>query len=130
MLLGGYYQNLGDLAITVAQTEFLKKSFPDYEVIAVPSTKTYQYMKSIKRSLTDKDIITVSGGGNMSDGYVSLEYARRFAVRNLKNNPVVSFPQTFDFSNSYYGRHIKNGSVKIYNSNKNFYAFAREAFRF
>ncbi|MCQ2484692.1 MAG: polysaccharide pyruvyl transferase family protein [Clostridia bacterium] len=126
VFLCGYYQNLGDMALTYAHEKFLRDNFPDYEVIMVAGYKTYPWMKELQRILTKDDIITILGGGNMDDLYVSLENARRFVIRKFPNNPVVSFPQTMGFTDTAYGRMRKKKTIKTYNKNKNLKIFTRE----
>ena len=126
VFLCGYYQNLGDMALTYAHEKFLRDNFPDYEVIMVAGYKTYPWMKELQRILTKDDIITILGGGNMDDLYVSLENARRFVIRKFPDNPVISFPQTMGFTDTPYGRMRKKKTVKTYNKNKNLKIFTRE----
>lgn len=126
VFLCGFYQNMGDMAITYSQEYFLKTNFPDYKVILVPSNKTYHWMKEIKKITNEDDIITILGGGNMYEIYESLENARRFIIRKFPNNPVISFPQTMDFSDTFYGNYRLKKTVKTYNKNKNLKIFARE----
>lgn len=126
VFLSGFYQNLGDMAITYAQEYFLKTNFPDYEVVLVPSNKTYHFMKEIKKAVGPKDIITIIGGGNMSEYYESLENARQFIVKSFPENPIISFPQTFDFSESKYGRKRLKKSAACYKKHNQMYIFARE----
>lgn len=126
VFLCGYYQNMGDMALTYAHEKFLHDNFPDYEVIMVPGYRTYHWMKEIQRVLTKDDIITILGGGNMDDLYVSLENARRFVIRKFPDNPVISFPQTMGFTDTPYGRHRKKLTEKTYNKNKNLKIFTRE----
>lgn len=126
VFLCGYYQNLGDMALTYAHEKFLRDNFPDYEVIMVAGYKTYPWMKELQRILTKDDIITILGGGNMDDLYVSLENARRFVIRKFPNNPVVSFPQTMGFTDTAYGRMRKKKTEKTYNKHKDLKIFTRE----
>lgn len=126
VFLCGYYQNLGDMALTYTHERFLKENFPEYEVIMIPGYKTYPWMKQLQKILTKDDIITILGGGNMDDLYVSLENARRFVIRKFPNNPVVSFPQTMGFTDTLYGKIRKNKTIKTYNKNKNLKIFTRE----
>lgn len=122
VFLGGFYQNLGDMAITYAQVEFLKQAYPDANVVAIPSTQTYEAVKTIKNYVSNEDIITIIGGGNMSDMYQSLEDARLYVVKNFPNNKIISFPQTIDFDDT------KSLSVSrnVYQNHKHLTIFARE----
>lgn len=126
IFLAGFYANLGDLAITYAQREFLREMYPDRDIILVPSTETYTSMKTLKKIINKDDIITIIGGGNMSDLYWSLESARLFVIKNFKNNKIISFPQTVSFSDTEKGQKCLNTSRKVYSKHKNIIIFLRE----
>ena len=126
IFLAGFYANLGDLAITYAQREFLREMYPDRDIILVPSTETYTCMKTLKKIINKDDVITIIGGGNMSDLYWSLESARLFVIKNFKNNKIISFPQTVSFSDTEKGQKCLNTSRKVYSKHKNIVFFLRE----
>ena len=122
VFLAGFYQNLGDMAITYAQVKFLKIVYPDANVVAIPSTSTYEAVKTLKKYISSNDLITIIGGGNMGDMYQSLEDARLYVVKSFPNNRIISFPQSFDFKNE---KSIKN-SLNFYKKHKQFTLFVRE----
>ncbi len=126
VFLAGFYQNLGDMAITYAQKKFLQKIYPNREIICVPSTKTYGALKTIKKSVGREDIITLIGGGNMDDKYQSLEDARLFVVKKFPKNKIVSFPQTVCFSDTKKGKNSLRRSRRIYSHHKHITLFMRE----
>lgn len=105
VMLAANYDNLGDIAITKAQEEFLKKNLPeDYEIITVPFDKTYQSYLFIKKHANDDTIITLIGGGNSGTLYEFIEEPRRFILRYLKKYKIVSFPQSVKYENKIYQR--------------------------
>ncbi|MCH1624885.1 polysaccharide pyruvyl transferase family protein [Ferdinandcohnia quinoae] len=126
VFLAGFYQNLGDMALTYSHKVFLEENFPDYEIILVPSTKTYAWMKALKNICQKDDIITILGGGNMSDTYISLEDTRRFVIEHFPKNKIVSFPQTMIFSDTPYGEKMLRKTVKTYSNHNNLHIFTRE----
>lgn len=126
VFLAGLYQNLGDMAITYSQKVFLESIFPDSEVILIPSTETYESVRVIKKYIRPTDVITISGGGNMSDLYSSLENARLYVVRSFPNNKIISFPQTIAFSNTINGIRSLKKSYKVYRRHKDLSIFVRE----
>ena len=82
IFLAGFYANLGDLAITYAQREFLREMYPDRDVILVPSTETYTSMKTLK-----KIINKVTKTGLLKINASASEKGRNdviFASKNLK----------------------------------------------
>ena len=126
VFLAGLYQNLGDMAITYAQKKFLQELYPEAEIVLVPSTQTYVALKTIKRRVGQKDIITIAGGGNMDDKYQSLEDARLFVIKNFPRNKIVSFPQTVCFSETPNGQKSLKRSRRIYSKHKDLTIFMRE----
>ena len=125
IFLASDYGNMGDIAITYAQKEFIKKySNNKYDIEEIPLSKTYNYIKKI--NIRKDDIITIIGGGNMGDRYEWIEEARRTVIKNFPQNKIISFPQTCEFSNTNLGRESLRRSKKIYNKSQNLYVFARE----
>ncbi len=126
VFLCGFYQNLGDLAITFSQVRLLKEVFPSANIVTVPSVETYSAVKTIRRHIRKDDLITILGGGNMDDTYVSLENARLYIIRSFKHNRIISFPQTYAFSNTKKGRRREKTSRKVYERNQQLTIFVRE----
>lgn len=130
IFLAGFYQNLGDMAITYAQKRFLQNCFPKADIVTVPSTSTYYAVKTIKTFIKPEDVVTIIGGGNMSDMYVSLENARLHVVKSFPKNKIISFPQTMAFSETPYGQKRQEISKKVYSEHINLTLFLREPFSF
>jgi len=124
--LAADYGNLGDVAITFAQTKFLEKNFPNHEIIEFPISGTFTNMKSLKKICNKNDVITIVGGGNTGDMYDYIEYCRQFIIKKFPLNQIISFPQTIDFSNSVTGRKALKQSQKIYSNHKRLILSARE----
>lgn len=126
IFLAADYGNLGDVAITYAQKKYLQDHFPDYDIIEVPAAKTLTAIRSIKHKIQSEDIITVIGGGNMGDMYGDIELLRLMVVRAFKNNRIILFPQTIDYSDSTDANWLKRLSQKIYSSHPRLAMTARE----
>ena len=124
--LAANYGNLGDLAITYAQKNFLEKNFNEYKILEIPIDETYSNMKSLKKIVNKQDIITIIGGGNFGNVYYDIERARQFFIKQFPNNKIVCFPQTIDFTNDKKGKKYFKKARKIYNHHKNLILFARE----
>lgn len=130
VFLAADYGNLGDVAITYAQTQFLKNTLQGFDIIDVPISKTLEGIVSIKKEIKSNDIVTTVGGGNFGDLYDQIEFYRQLVVESFPNNKVVSFPQTMDFSNSPEGIKALQKAKKRYNAHKNMTFIAREAVSF
>ena len=124
--LAADYGNLGDVAITYAQTKFLREKFPDAEVIDFPISKTFTEMKSLKRIIGPEDIITIVGGGNTGDMYDDIEFCRQFVINQFPNNRIICFPQTIDFSGIPSGRKALKKAIMVYGRHEKLSLSARE----
>lgn len=126
VFLAADYGNLGDVAITYAQEIFLREHFPDHEIVDVPISNTLSSLKSLQKICNQDDIITVVGGGNMSDLYFDIELLRQMVVKAFPRNRILLFPQTMFFSNTLGGKYLKYQAVKVYSKHKNLTISARE----
>ncbi len=126
VFLSADYGNFGDIAITYAQKEYLSSILPGYEIIEIPASKFYNYILFLKRKITEEDIITIVGGGNLGNLYEDLEEMRRTIIKKFKKNLIVSFPQTIIFSNDDKGKKSLNKTKKIYSKHKKLILLARE----
>ena len=126
IMLAADYGNLGDIAIAYAQNKFLKDNFPDRTIVVVPISQTYRKIKSLKKKMNKDDIVTITGGGNMSDMYEDIEEQRRFVIKKFPNNRIISFPQTINFSHTEVGENELTKTQSIYNAHGNLTIFARE----
>ena len=124
--LAADYGNLGDVAITYAQKKFLEDNFNEYTVFEIPADKTLSYIKDIKKNIKKDDIVTIVGGGNLGNIYEYYEGLRRLIIRTFKNNLIVSFPQTIDFTDDEKGKFSKKLTINDINNHKNIIVFARE----
>ena len=126
IMLAADYGNLGDIAIAYAQNKFLKDNFPDHTIVVVPISQTYRKIKSLKKKMNKDDVVTITGGGNMSDMYEDIEEQRRFVIKKFPNNRIISFPQTINFSHTEVGENELTKTQSIYNAHGNLTIFARE----
>jgi len=130
IMLAGDYGNLGDIAITEAQKQFIQKNLEGYEIIPVYLNNTLKMIKTIKNIIKPNDIITIIGGGNMGDLYEGYENLRRNLIKSFPNNRIISFPQTIDFSTSESGKKSFQKTLNSYNSHTDLHIFARESISF
>lgn len=124
--LAADYGNLGDVAITYAQSLFLAKIYPEYEIVDFPISKTLSHLKSLKSVCSKDDIITLTGGGYMGDRYYGAELLRQLVIKVFKHNKIISFPQTAEFSDTNLGHFMLKQAQKIYSSNNKLEIWARE----
>lgn len=120
------YGNLGDIAITHAETEFIKDNFGEYELVEILEDDVKTKTEEIEKNISKEDIIFLQGGGNLGDEYVSFEETRRIIVNTFPNNKIVIMPQTIHFSNTETGREELEKSKEAYNNHKYLTIIARE----
>lgn len=130
IFLAADYGNLGDVAITYAQKQFLSEQFPQYKIVEVPVSDTLAAIPAIFKIIKPQDIVTIVGGGNMGDMYGDLELLRLLVVKTFKDNRIILFPQTIDYSRSTQARWLLNLSKKVYGNHKQLTMTAREIFSF
>ncbi|MBN2557809.1 MAG: glycosyltransferase [Clostridia bacterium] len=124
--LAADYGNLGDAAITVAQSKYLEKRFHGYSIVDFPISATFTGMKRLRKSLSKEDIITLTGGGNTGDRYDDIEYCRQFIIKRFRKNAIFSFPQTVEFSRTPSGARALARAVKVYSGHRELVLSARD----
>lgn len=126
IFLGADYGNLGDIAITLYQEKFLKNTFRDHEVVVVPISATAEYIPSIKKVIKADDIITIVGGGNMTDLYGDIEFLRQLVIKSFPRNKIISFPQSIYLTPTKDGVRLRKRIAKIYGSHGNLQIMMRD----
>jgi pyruvyl transferase EpsI len=121
VFLAADYGNLGDIAITYAQTQFIQRH-SGYEAVEIPISKSLEGLVFVRRYIRKNDIVTTVGGGNLGDLYDQIEFIRQLVVSSFPNNKIISFPQTFDFANS----KLLGIARRVYGKHKDLYLIARE----
>lgn len=130
VMLAADYGNLGDVAITYAQEKFLHERLHGYEIVDVPISSTISDLRAWKSICTSDDIITVVGGGNMSDLYYDIELLRQMVVETFPNNQIILFPQTMFFSETPAGRYLKNRAKTVYSKHRYLTISSRERYTY
>lgn len=127
IMFAANYNNLGDIAITKAQTEFLKLNLSkDYEIVPISVEKTFHVYKSMKKAINKDTIITLIGGGNSGTTYEFIEWPRRFVLTQFKNCRIISFPQSVYYGESDRDNLYKNEFINICKRCNNLTLIARE----
>ena len=127
IFLSADYGNIGDLAISAAQKNFISQYTADYEIVTVPISKTIFWIDSIKKQIRTDDIITIIGGGNMGSLYPDIEGIRQLIIQKFSHNRIICFPQTLDWDETKASNRALNKIVRIYSSHSDIHIFARES---
>ena len=128
LFLAADYGNLGDVAITYAQTKFLEDQ--GYQVIEIPISQTAEGIWWVKKHIQSNDIVTLIGGGNMGDLYEQIDTLRQLVIEQFPAHKIISFPQTFDFSESQHGQKWLSKARKTYQGHNRLTLTAREQVSF
>lgn len=127
IFLAADYGNLGDVAITYAQTKFLKNHLPNsFHVVEIPISQSLEGLQFVKNNIKPGDIVTSVGGGNLGDMYDQIEFIRQLSVKFFPRNKFISFPQTFDFAETASGNKALNIAKKVYDKHPDLHFIARE----
>lgn len=126
------HNNLGDQAIVYAQLQFLNNVLPNAEIKIIYEGLYASAIKSINKKLKLNDIIAIQGGGNMGDIWKSYEIERENIVHEFADvhNKIISFPQSYSFTNTTEGLALKERAHTIYSQPQNLILFARERLSF
>ena len=127
IFLAADYGNIGDLAITSAQTLFLVEHANFDHVVRIPISRTTTLIHSIRQKINPDDLITIVGGGNMGLLYSDIEDLRQLVIRSFPRNRIVCFPQTLDWNESVESDHALSRIVSVYSRHPNLNVFARES---
>lgn len=93
------YNNLGDVAISYAQSEFLEMQL-NRRVVIVPDTMLNSFFGKYSRDFRDEDLFIFPGGGNFGSLYPVIEDERRRSIskirQTLKHPKILIFPQSIN----------------------------------
>ncbi|MEN8626675.1 polysaccharide pyruvyl transferase family protein [Psychrobacter proteolyticus] len=127
IFLAADYGNIGDIAISRAQKQYLENVLTGYEVISIPISQTRFVLSSIKKQIKNDDIVTIIGGGNMGGIYPDIEELRQLVIKFFPYNRIVCFPQTLDWDGSAKSKRALKTIVKKYARHPDIHIFARES---
>lgn len=124
-LLEQGHNNIGDIAIGIAERRFFEKYYPDVPKHYIYEPVYARYKRTIAKQICPGDVIILRGGGSIGNT-VQHEKHREEIIRKYSNHLIVSMPQTMCFPNTKKGIEEKNYASKIYAGNKNLLLIARE----
>ncbi|WP_165942162.1 polysaccharide pyruvyl transferase family protein [Luteimonas arsenica] len=127
VLLAADYGNIGDLAITAAQRNFIARAAPSHHIVPVPISATREVIRSLRRQVVPGDLVTIIGGGNMGSLYPDIEELRQLAIRTFPNNRIVCFPQSLDWTQSPESDTALARITATYSKHPDIHVFARES---
>lgn len=127
IFLAADYNNLGDLAITISQQNFLQDTIgTQYIIIKVYESETFDWISEIKTLPIQNVLITLIGGGNSGSIYDFIERPRRYLLRTFRKYKIISFPQTIYYDDSERSMAIKEEFARLVNRCDDLTLIARE----
>ena len=123
------HSNIGDSAIVLAESMFLKrcgvntnriKELTVKEIIENAKT-VFHCIRSCRSS-----VICWHGGGNLGDQWLNEEHFRRDAIVRLPNTPIILFPQTIYYTPTANGKSEELASIPYYTGHPELTMVARE----
>lgn len=122
------YSNIGDYAITYAETQFLKKYCNICEPILIPACICRDGLKYLIEHVDTNDIILISGGGYLGNIWMDCgENNVREIVKQFSENDIIIFPQSIFYTEDIFGKEEKKISKSIYSKAKQLTICVRES---
>ncbi|MDO4855042.1 MAG: polysaccharide pyruvyl transferase family protein [Limosilactobacillus gorillae] len=94
------FLNYGDLAIAIAEINFLNRYFPNRELILISEPSVDNGIDQVKSICNDSDIIAFHGGGNMGDVWPEQDKMRERIFLEFKDSRIICFPQSTNYSSN------------------------------
>ncbi|MEZ8415781.1 polysaccharide pyruvyl transferase family protein [Vibrio splendidus] len=130
VLLSTDYSNLGDHALTYSHIKYIEREFPEANIVEILVSDTLSHLYSIRELISEGDILTLKGGGNIGIEYFREELYRRKIITTFCDNKVIIFPQTIYFPDTKFGVKQKNITFDIFKSASNLILATRDHFSF
>lgn len=119
--------NYGDLAISLAQEKFIKSNFYNYNYVEILDYQSKKAVNVIKKVITPRDIVMISGGGNLGNLYDFSENNRKMVIKSFPENKIISFPQSMYYTKDVAGENQLEKDRSFYSKSSNFVLTARES---
>lgn len=120
------FGNVGDHLIAISEIKYLKDHFPHYNIIEISASKYWYRINEVQKRIKKKDMLFLTGGGNMGDMYPYSEKIKEDVISRFKSNKIIIFPQTIYFDNL---ENIEK-SKRIYDAANKLIIAARELYSY
>jgi len=128
LLMTPQHENLGDHAIALAETEFLKQHGIDYMEITGAVLDHFRNNRIL--SLMNGCPIVMQGGGYLGTLWPESEVVFREILKENPKSKIFLFPNTIFYEQTPEGQQSFAESKKLYGAHKNLYLYAREKISF
>ena len=120
------YGNLGDQAIAFAMRKFVGDVLPQFGQVEIAEDALPQSIRWVEQNIRPRDIICLTGGGNMGTMYRHYECVRRYVIKHFPDHPIVVFPQTIDYGADFVSRRELHRASRIYGAHPQLVLCARD----
>lgn len=117
---------MGDHAIAEEEKNFIKEYFSDYGLYEIIMPLYNICQERLKKIITPKDVIIISGGGWMGNLWLHNEITIRNIIESYPNNNIIIFPQTIFYTNDDEGKKKCEITSKCISKHKNLILCLRE----
>lgn len=128
LVLTPEHGNIGDHAIALAETRLLKDAGIDY--IEITGKQLTEMRRAHQLWVMNGFPILVNGGGNLGTLWFGVEKQFRSIIRNNPASSILCFPNTIFYDHDANGENEFRKSIRLYNSHKNLYLYAREKYSY
>ena len=118
--------NLGDHAIAMQEQFFFQDYFPEYKFYEILMPLHHTQKKNIAKTVKEKDLVVISGGGWMGNLWMHDEEIVRGIVQTYPDNEVIILPQTVYYTDDEEGQKTLLETKEIFENHKNLRFFLRE----
>lgn len=129
------YRNIGDMAIAVAQEQYLHRiGVDDFDEYV--ENDRWASLAYYRRVISPDTVIVLQGGGNMGERYFGLDLKRASVIKAFPRNRIVIMPQTTDYNGALgdallrYMRHVyrQHGDVHLFARERRSYELMKKQF--
>lgn len=120
------FGNLGDHMIAEAAHGYLSQKYPHNHIFEITASQFMDAFENLKRQIRKKDIIYLTGGGNMGNAYPLAEDIRRRVIGYFQKNMIVILPQTIYYTKDQQGEQEAELTKEIYNAHQNLTILLRD----
>lgn len=122
-----WHGNIGDQALVLAEKYILKKIFPNFKIIEIPSeVYNSKWQKFLGLGINKTDMIFLQGGGNLGTLYINEEIFHRNIVKKYPDNKIIIMPMSIFFHDNEFGKNELKKSSMVYNKHKNLTIISRD----
>lgn len=124
-LLEQGHNNIGDIAIGIAEKKFFERYYPDIPKHFIYEQVYARYERKIARQIHPGDVIVLRGGGSIGNT-VQHEKHRERIIKTYLDQLIISMPQTMCFPGTDKGHQEAERARKVYSIHQKLLLVARE----